>query len=166
MAIIAPSVNSYRRFHPGSWSGGEYLTYGSDNRESPIRIPSQYKGNEMGSANLEIKPADNSSNPYLAIGAIIAAGLDGSDRELKPRPSQFADVDPATLSRVERLERGITHLRASLPEAIEALERDEILVDAMGPLLGEPFVILRKFEEGHFAAHDIDYELKRHYNKY
>jgi glutamine synthetase len=166
MALISPSVNSYRRFHEGSWSGGEYLTYGSDNRESPIRIPSQYKGNEMGSANLEIKPADNSANPYIAIGGIIAAGLDGIDRELLPRPSQFADINPATLTRAERAERGITRLPATLPEAIEALERDEILIDAMGPQLGEPFVTLRKFEEGHFAAHDLDFELRRHYNKY
>ncbi len=166
MALIAPSVNSYRRFHPGSWSGGEFLTYGSDNRESPIRIPSQYKGNEMGSANLEIKPADNSANPYLAIGGIIAAGLDGIDRELEPRPSQFSDIDPATLSRAERAERGITHLPASLPEAIEAFECDGMLVDAMGPLLGDSFIALRKFEEGHFAAHDLDFELRRHYTKY
>jgi glutamine synthetase len=166
MALISPSVNSYRRFHEGSWSGGEYLTYGSDNRESPIRIPSQYKGNEMGSANLEIKPADNSANPYIAIGGIIAAGLDGIDRELRPRPSQFADLNPALLTRAERAERGITRLPATLPDAIEALERDEILVDAMGPQLGQPFVTLRKFEEGHFAAHDLAFELRRHYNKY
>ena len=73
MAILAPSYNSYRRFHKGSWSGGEYLSYGTDNRESAVRIPSRYLGNEMGSVNIEVKPADNSANPYLAIGSMLSA---------------------------------------------------------------------------------------------
>lgn len=166
MAIISPSYNSYRRFHTGSWAGGEYLTYGSDNRASPIRIPSQYKGNEMGSANLEIKPADNSANPHLAIGAIIAAGLDGIDRELRPNPTQFADFDPAEMPAAERAKRGIAKLPSTLAQAIGALEGSEMLAEAMGPLLSDSFIRLRKAEEGHFAAHDLDFELKRHYNKY
>ncbi len=166
MGLIAPSYNSYRRFHAGSWSGGEYLTYGADNRESPIRIPSQYRGNEMGSANIEIKPTDNSANPYIAIGGMIAAGLDGVDRELQPNPEQFADRYPADLSAAERARRGITRLPASLAEAIEALEADRLFADAMGSLLSDSYVRLRKAEEGHFAAHDIDFELRRHYTKY
>ena len=166
MALIAPSYNSYRRFHAGSWSGGEYLCYGSDNREAPIRIPSQYRGNEMGSANIEIKPADNSANPYIAFGSMIAAGLDGIDRELEPNPGQFAERNPGDLAAAERARRGIARLPASLAEAIEALEADPLFVEEMGPLLGDSYVQLRKAEEGHFAAHSLEFELRRHYTKY
>ena len=166
MALIAPSYNSYRRFHEGSWSGGEYLTYGADNRESPIRIPSQYRGNEMGSANIEVKPADNSANPYIAMAGIIAAGLDGVDRGLTPNPGQFADRYPGDLTAAERASRGITRLPASLAEAIGALEADPLFAGEMGPLLYDSYLSLRKAEEGHFAAHDLDFELRRHYGKY
>ena len=166
MALIAPSYNSYRRFHAGSWSGGEYLTYGSDNREAPVRIPSQYLGNEMGSSNIEIKPADNTGNPYIAFGSMIAAGLDGIDRELEPNTDQFADRNPGDMSAAERARRGITRLPASLAEAIEALEADPLFSEQMGPLLADSFIRVRKAEEGHFAAHSLEFELRRHYTKY
>ncbi|MCH2311796.1 MAG: glutamine synthetase family protein [SAR202 cluster bacterium] len=166
MAILAPSYNSYRRFHKGSWSGGEYLSYGTDNRESAVRIPSRYLGNEMGSVNIEVKPADNSANPYLAIGSIIAAGIDGISRELIPNTGQFLDCDPTLLSESELRARGILHLPSSLSEANEALERDEVLNEAMGDFMATAYLTLRKAEEAHFAARSLDFELKRHYNKY
>ena len=166
MALIAPSYNSYRRFHAGSWSGGEYQCYGSDNRESPIRIPSQYRGSEMGSANIEIKPTDNSANPYIAFGSMIAAGLDGIDRGMEPNPGQFAERNPGDLTAAERARRGISRLPATLAEAIEALEADALFAEQMGPLLADSFISLRKAEEGHFAAHDLGFELRRHYTKY
>ena len=166
MAILAPSYNSYRRFHKGSWSGGEYLSYGTDNRESAVRIPSRYLGNEMGSVNIEVKPADNSANPYLAIGSIIAAGIDGIVRELQPNPDQFLDCDPTLLSETELRARGILHLPASLAEANEALEKDEVLNNAMGDFMAKAYLKLRKAEEAHFASQSLDFELKRHYNKY
>jgi len=166
MALIAPSYNSYRRFHRGSWSGGEYLTYGADNRESAVRIPSRYLGNEKGSVNIEVKPADNSANPYLAIGSIIAAGVDGVVKELEPNPKQFLDCDPGKLSESDLRTRGIQRLPSSLAEAIDALEDDEILNAAMGGFMADAYLILKKAEEGHFAAGSVDFELKRHYNKY
>lgn len=74
----------------------------------------------MASANLELKPSDSSANPYIALGGLIAAGLDGIDKELDPSPGQLVDVDPASLSREELERRDIRRLPASLGEAVQA----------------------------------------------
>ena len=127
MAILAPSYNSYRRFHKGSWSGGEYLSYGTDNRESAVRIPSRYLGNEMGSVNIEVKPADNSANPYLAIGSIIAAGIDGMEKKRDPgQPlniNMYKDGDNYP---------NLKKLPTDLEEALEQLSSSEPLLSAFG----------------------------------
>jgi glutamine synthetase len=120
----------------------------------------------MGSVNIEVKPADNSANPYLAIGSIIAAGLDGISRELIPNPDQFLDCDPVLLSESELKNRGIDRLPASLAEANDAFERDEVLNVAMGEFMATAYLSLRRAEEAHFASRSLDFELKRHYNKY
>ncbi|MDA1189959.1 MAG: glutamine synthetase family protein [Chloroflexi bacterium] len=165
MPLMCPTVNSYRRLVAGSWAGS-HLCYGPDNRAASIRIPSLFKGNEMNSANLEVKIPDNSSNPYLAIGGILAAGLDGIERKLKPNPKQNIDTDPNDLTPEEMAERGIARLPYDLEDAIEELEKDSYLVDALGPVLGESFIKVRKVEWEHFRKRDELFELQRHFNKY
>jgi glutamine synthetase len=91
-------------------------------------------GRESATANVEFKPADVTSNPYLALAAVLAAGMDGVDRGLDPGEPTM--VDPATLDDEERASRGIHQLPASLDEALDALEKDETLKEA----LGEPLV--------------------------
>jgi glutamine synthetase len=91
-------------------------------------------GRESSTANVELKPVDVTSNPYLALAAVLAAGMDGVDRGLDPGEPTM--VDPATLSDEERASRNIRPLPASLDEALDALERDETLKEA----LGEPLV--------------------------
>ena len=83
LGLTAPSVNSYRRLQPRSWSGA-YVCWGPDNREATVRVPSTFWGAEEASTNLEFKPADASSNPYLAFGGLMAAGLDGIEHKLEP----------------------------------------------------------------------------------
>ena len=100
VALTCPSVNSYRRLTPSAWSSA-FACFGRDNREAAIRIPSPYWGNEMASVNLELKPSDSSSNPYLALGSLIAAGLDGVERDLRPHEGQMVDSDPTALSAEE-----------------------------------------------------------------
>ena len=92
--LTAPSFNSYQRIAPGTWSGA-YECWGFDNREAPVRVPSVFRGAEEESTNVELKACDATCNPYLAIGGVIAAGLDGIERELEP--PEPVDVDPATL---------------------------------------------------------------------
>ena len=95
VGLTAPSVNSYRRLQPNFWSSA-FTCFGPDNREAAVRIASGFWGDEMKSVNLELKPSDSSHNPYIALGGLIAAGLDGVDRELDPGEPVL--VDPAGLS--------------------------------------------------------------------
>jgi glutamine synthetase len=79
LALTAPSFNSFERLLPQHWSSA-YVCWGPDNREATVRVPSTFWGGEPASTNLEYKPADASNNPYIAIGSLIAAGLDGVER--------------------------------------------------------------------------------------
>src|SRR5262249_60889072 len=102
--------NSYHRIVPQFWAGA-FVCWGHDNREAPVRVPSQFAGMEEASTNVELKSADASANPYLAVGGLIAAGLDGLQRGLEPpEPGQS---DPVTIAEGEREARGIVPLPAS-----------------------------------------------------
>lgn len=165
LALTCPSVNSYRRLAPGMWSSA-FACFGPDNREAALRVPSLFWGEEMASTNLELKPSDSSANPYLALGGLIAAGLDGVDRGLCPGPGLLVDVDPATLSGTQLAERGISRLPASLEEAIAALEEDSVLLDALGPKLAISYLAVRRADWELFSSKDIAFELKHHFYKY
>lgn len=165
VALTCPSVNSYRRLSPGSWSTA-FTCYGPDNREAALRIPSRFWGSEMASTNLEFRPADSSSNPYIALGGIIAAGLNGVARRLMPDADQMVDVDPARLPESERERRGIRRLPASLPEAIAALESDDTLMNALGPALANSYLAIRRADQELFSQQDVDFEIRHHFYKY
>jgi glutamine synthetase len=117
MAFTAPSPNSYQRLAPGMWASA-YGAYGLDNREAAVRLASPVAGRESATANVELKPVDATCNPYLALSAVLAAGMDGVDRGLDPGEPTM--VDPATLGDEERASRGIKPLPASLDEALDA----------------------------------------------
>ena len=165
VALTAPSVNSYRRLAPSHWSSA-FVCYGPDNREAAIRVPSLFAGNEMTSVNLELKPSDSSSNPYMALGGLIASGLDGIENGLRPDDGQWIDVDPNTLSQEERDSRGIRRLPADLGEAIEALESDRYLTDEIGPVLAGSYLTVRRSDRDLFADKDEAFELYHHFHKY
>ena len=95
MAIGAPSVVSYLRLQPSMWAGA-YACWGRENREAAMRFVTGMSGSEETAANCEVKCFDQSANPYLVIGAVIAAGIDGVDRALA-LPPEVTD-DPAALS--------------------------------------------------------------------
>jgi glutamine synthetase len=133
MAFTTPSPNSYQRIAPGMWSSA-YVSYGPDNREAAVRLASPMAGSERETANIELKPVDATANPYLALAAVLAAGMNGMERNLKP--GEPALVDPATMSEEERASQGIYPLPTSLAQALNALEKDEVLKEA----LGEPLV--------------------------
>ena len=163
--LTGPSMNSYRRISPGSWSTA-YICYGPDNREAALRIPSRFWGSEMASTNLEYRPADSSANPYIALAGIIAAGLDGIQRGLMPADGLCIDVDPARLTPDELAARGIRRLPSTLLDAIHALEADTTLTDAMGPLLANSYLTVRKADWELFSQRDVDFEIRHHFYKY
>jgi glutamine synthetase len=159
VALTCGSVNSYRRLQPQHWSSA-FVCYGNDNREAAIRIPSRMWGDDEGSANLELKASDSTGNPYLALGALIHAGLDGIRRKLDP--GEPVNVDPATLSEKERRSRGVARLPTSLAVALDELERDELLMEALGPLRRTAYLAVKRSEIASFAAHDAAYECLQH----
>jgi glutamine synthetase len=163
VALTAPSVNSYRRLQPRFWSSA-YTAWGPDNREAAVRVPSQRRTLEMESTNLELKPCDPSSNPYLALGGLLAAGLDGMERKLDP--GEPALVDPDTLAESEREQRRIRRLPTSLGEALDALERDEVLCAAMGQVLAREYLAVKRSEVRGFQGKDVAFEIEHHFYKY
>jgi len=163
VAITCASPNSYRRLLPHYWSSA-YGAYGFDNREGAIRIPSTFWGRESVSINLEFKPADHSGNPYLSIGALLAAGLDGIEKKIDPGEPQ--EIDPGNYSDDERLKRGIRRLPTSLNEALDELERDEVLREALSSLLASSYIAVKRNEAAYFQDKTPEEEAKQHFNKY
>jgi glutamine synthetase len=140
-ALTAASSNSYRRLQPRTWSGA-FRTWGMDNREAALRVPSGPSGAAPG--HFEIKTSDATSNPYLALGAIIASGLDGLRRGLPlPKPVQ---KDPAALTAAERRDLGADPLPETLEAALTALEADRVLMEALGPQLAQAYLAVKRFE--------------------
>jgi glutamine synthetase len=163
VALTCGSVNSYRRLVPQSWSSA-FTCWGMDNREAAVRVPSRMWGLDEASTNLELKPSDATGNPYLALGAVIHAGLDGIHNKLDPgRP---VDTDPATLSRATRRRRGIERLPSSLGEALDALEADELLMEALGPLRRDAYLAVKRSEVASFGARDTAFECFHHFTKF
>lgn len=163
VALSCASVNSYRRLQPHMWSSA-FTAWGPDNREAALRLASPYRGNETASANWELKASDATGNPYLVLGAIVAAGLDGVDRALAlPEP---ALVDPTLFSNEERTARRIQRLPASLAEALAALEADTKLRSQLPALLLTAYSAVKRAEIAHFADRDVEYELERHFAIY
>jgi len=127
-------------------------------------VPTRYWGNESGSTNMELKASDPSNNPYLALGALMAAGLDGVEKEMQPGPS--ADQDPGNWSEAERLARGIQRYPTTLDAALDALERDEVLQNALGAPLAQEYIRVKRAEAEHFRGKGDEYELEQHRFKY
>jgi glutamine synthetase len=162
-ALTAPSFNSYRRIVPQYWAGA-FVCWGHDNREAPVRVPSVFWGMEAISTNVELKAADASSNPYLALGGLIAAGLDGLERRLEP--PEPVEVDPATLGEEERERLAITKLPATQADALDALAADEVLTAALGPVLTESYLAVRRSEWAAYSEGDEAFEQQGHFLKY
>ena len=163
LALTAPSYNSYRRLQPHFWSSA-FTAWGPDNREAAVRIVSTQWGHEEASINLELKPSDASHNPYLALGGILAAGLDGVERKLDPGEAML--VDPGTLSDAERAARGIQRFPTTQDAALNALEADAVLMDALGPELSAAYLTVKRSEFAAFDAEDEAFEIRNHINKF
>ncbi len=146
MALCAPSPVSAERLRPHHWSAGA-VCLAVRNREALLRIPpivSLAGEDPAGQMRLEYRGADAAANPYLALGAIIRAGLEGI-REGLPCPP-ILEVDPATLAGAEAERFGVGALPSSPREALTALEQDGTARGWLGGLLGEAYLSLKRAE--------------------
>jgi glutamine synthetase len=163
VAISCASVNSYRRLQPHMWSAA-YTSWGPDNREAALRLPSSLRGDEAATTNVELKASDATGNPYLVLGALIAAGRDGVERGLDLGEPML--VDPGTLDEAERAAYGARPLPRSLDEALDALDADTYLRGEFPSELFEAYVAVKRREAARFAGGDVADELARHFAVY
>ncbi|MFT4581205.1 MAG: glutamine synthetase [Gammaproteobacteria bacterium] len=159
-ALCAPSVNSYARLVVGRALSGAtwapaFISYGDNNRTSMIRVPYGH---------LELRLADSCCNPYLAGAAMIAAGLDGLERELDPGPPH--NVDFYEMSEKDRLEQGIGLLPQNLGEALCALEADTFFAAALGKEIVGEFIDVKRMEWIEYSRHVSDWEVNRYLDFY
>ena len=159
LALTCASVNSYRRLQPQTWASA-YRAWGVDNREAALRVASTFWGREAESTNVELKACDASSNPYLALGGVIAAGLDGVERELQLPPP--LTVDPHLLDDAARAAAGATRHPQSLGEAIANLEGDRVLMEALGERLSSSYIAVKQSDVEGFATEDETFEYRAH----
>lgn len=159
VALTCPSFNSYERLQPRSWAGST-VSWGLDNRECTVRIASPFRGREAESTNAELKACDPSCNPYLALGGLILAGLDGVRRGLVP--PEPARKDPASMSDGERKRSGIRPLPTNLRQALANLRADDVLFPALGDLLGRCIIAVRTSESAALEAMSPDAARRAH----
>ncbi len=163
LALTCPSYNSYRRLQPHTWSSA-YTAWGFDNREAAVRVVSPFWGREEQTYNIELKSVDSSANPYIALGGLIACGLDGMKRQLDP--GLPCEHDPGKLSEAELEDHLIRRLPTTMAEALNELERDQLLMEAMGELMRRSYLAVRRSEEKAFTGQDVDFEIRNHFYKF
>jgi glutamine synthetase len=155
-AFAAPTVNSYKRLVVGGSASGAtwapaYIAYGDNNRSAMVRIPY---------GRLEFRLPDSSCNPYLVHAALIAAGLDGIERELDP--GEPKNVNLYALTDDELKEQGIDILPQNLNEALDALETDKVLAELLGEEIVSEFIKVKRNEWIDYSRHVSDWELKQY----
>jgi glutamine synthetase len=151
------------RLAPNMWSSA-YTCWGLDNREAAVRVASPFKGRVEASTNVEIKAVDGSANPYLALGAIVAAGLDGMQRGLDP--GEPVQTNPHDMDETERQARGIRRYPTTLAEALTELEQDEVLLDALGAERAHEFIGVRRAEWDDLGHASSDRQIAAHFRRY
>jgi glutamine synthetase len=166
IALTAPTVTSYKRLVAGGSSSGAtwapvYISYGYNNRTQMLRIP--------GPGRIEDRTVDGSCNPYLAATAILAAGLDGIERDLDPG-EPTTELNLYELTAAERDAAGIDTLPGNLLDATRELERDPVLRAALGSCPREDYVdyFVRVKQDEFKQAHEqiTQWELDRYLQLY
>lgn len=156
-AITNPLVNSYKRLVSG-FEAPVYISWSGPNRSSLIRVPSG-RGK---STRLEMRSPDPSCSPYLAFTAILAAGLDGIKRKIDP--GNPLNINIYELSDKERAELGVELLPPNLREALDYLQEDKVIRDALGEHIFSNFVRMGSLEWEMYNAKVHPWEVDRYIN--
>jgi glutamine synthetase len=158
VAVTVPTCLGYERLQPHHWSGAMQC-WGTENREAALRFVASVSEATARAANLEVKPVDGTANPYLAVGAVLAAALHGIETDGALPPATVED--PSSLPDDVARERGVRRLPASLAEATERLAGSSVLREAMGEFLFETYLATRRGEVEQYADADADELIRR-----
>ena len=154
-AIVAPTVNSYKRLVPG-YEAPCYIAYGLKNRSTLVRIPTS-RGN---GTRVEFRCPDPSCNPYLAFAAMLEAGMDGINNKMDPGAATEIDVFKLDAAGLES--KGIETLPSSLWEAYHALENDNVVKSSLGGHVYNQFMDIKRKEWDDYRIQVFPYELNRY----
>jgi glutamine synthetase len=157
-AVVAPTINSYKRLVPG-YEAPVYVGWAQTNRSALIRIPRYMPGRDK-AVRAELRCPDPSANPYLAITAMLAAGLDGIDSQITC-PAPLNNVNVYDLTPEERIDRQIDSLPGSLSEAMRELEQDSVIKNALGNDIYTTFVRAKSAEIDAYRTIVSDWEIER-----
>jgi len=141
-AIVAPTVNSYRRLVPGC-EAPVYITWSRKNRSALVRVPEYFPKNGR-EARLEFRSPDPLCNPYLAYAVIFEAGMDGIKRKIEPGDPIERNV--YNLTEAERKKLGVGTLPSSLKEALDEWNSDDICIKALGKETADKYMALKMKE--------------------
>ncbi|MGC9517590.1 MAG: type I glutamate--ammonia ligase [Methanomicrobiales archaeon] len=156
-AVVAPSVNSYKRLVPG-YEAPVYIAYGLRNRSTLVRVPAS-RGN---GTRVEFRCPDPSCNPYLAFAAMLEAGMDGMKNKIDPGEPTEIDVFELSSDQLESM--GIETLPSSLWEAYHSLEKDDIVKASLGDHVYNQFMDIKRKEWDDYRVQVFPYELDRYLN--
>ncbi len=158
-AVTSPTVNSYKRLVPG-YEAPVYISWAERNRSPLIRVPAK----RGASTRIELRCPDPSCNPYLAIAACLAAGLDGIEKKIEPPPP--CNFNIYELSPEERCKFGIGSLPASLEEALKELAADEVIKGALGEHIYERFREAKQKEWDEYRTQVCPWEIEQYLGKF
>jgi len=159
-AVCNPTVNSYKRLVPGH-EAPVYICWGYRNRSSLVRVPLSGNAAEV---SVEFRSPDATANFYLALAAMVAAGMDGVQRKLEPAEPRSENVYEFTPAQLRRF--GVRPLPATLGDALAALERDKVVLGALGDAVAPRFLrVHRQAWESYLHEAVTDWE-RRMYADY
>jgi len=157
--LTNPIVNSYKRLVPG-YEAPCYVTYSTSNRSAMIRVPaSRGQGTRV-----EVRSVDPTANVYLAMAALLAAGLDGIKNKI--HPGEELSVNIFGMTSEERKECGIETLPKSLNEATKELAKSEFLKEVLGESTFDKYIQNKKIEYQNYRTYVHEWEIKEYLGKY
>jgi glutamine synthetase len=157
-AVTNQWVNSYKRLIVG-YEAPVYISWARNNRSALVRVPPTKKG-KRDSTRIEYRAPDSAANPYLAFAAVLAAGLIGVEKAYDLAAEAAANL--YELSPAQRLAEGIEALPGSLSEALDVMERSELMADVLGEHVFEWFVRNKRAEWSDYKSEVTAFEWRRY----
>jgi len=158
-AITNPLVNSYKRLVPG-YEAPTNIAWSEKNRSPLVRVPAA-----RGTATrIELRMPDPSCNPYLALAVMLRAGLDGIDQKIDPGPPVNKNI--YKMSHRERRHLRIDELPGNLSEALDELEKDDLIRDTLGEHTFDHFLEAKREEWFDYIKHVSPWEIDRYLGVY
>lgn len=158
-AVTNPLVNSYKRLVPG-YEAPVYVAWSAGIRSPMIRVPSE-RGQ---GTRIELRSPDPACNPYLALAMTIRAGLDGIQQKMEAPPAVTRNI--YRMSADERMALGVQNLPSNLGTALDALEADAVMMEAMGDHIAERYIEAKRIEWDVYRQQVHEWEIEQYLSMY